>query len=73
MPVRIFEGVRADELDDLNRRNMERRFYALAAAVKEHEINSRKLDGVARTEDERLYRNLRRLCGEPPTEEHGAA
>jgi hypothetical protein len=71
MPIQIFEGVRGEERDQLQRRNLERRFYALAAAVRDHESSVRRSgDGVAR-QDENLYRRLRQLCGEPVTAEHG--
>lgn len=72
MPVSFFEGVREDQREDLQRRNMERRFYALAAAVREHEANLRRSAGEVDREDENLYRRLRQLCGEPVTAEHGA-
>ena len=72
MPITFFEGVRDEDRDDLTRRNMERRYYALAAAVKEHEARSKR-GNLARTEDEVLYRRLRQLSGEPVTAEHGAA
>jgi hypothetical protein len=72
MPITFFEGVRDEDRDDLTRRNMERRYYALAAAVKEHEARSTRAS-VARTEDKVLYRRLRQLSGEPVTAEHGAA
>jgi hypothetical protein len=72
MPITFFEGARADDREDLARRNLERRYYALAAAVKEHEARSKRGD-VSRTEDEALYRRLRQLSGEPATAEHGAA
>ena len=72
MPITFFEGVRDEDRDDLTRRNMERRYYALAAAVKEHEARSTRASG-ARTEDQVLYRRLRQLSGEPVTAEHGAA
>ena len=72
MPVSFFEGVRDDVRDDLQRRNMERRFYALAAAVREHEASLRRSAGEVDREDENLYRRLRQLCGEPVTAERGA-
>jgi hypothetical protein len=72
MPITFFEGVRDEDRDDLTRRNMERRYYALAAAVKEHEARSTRAS-VARREDKALYRRLRQLSGEPVTAEHGAA
>ena len=72
MPITFFEGVRDEDRDDLARRNMERRYYALAAAVKEHEARSKR-GNLVRREDEVLYRRLRQLTGEPTTAEHGAA
>jgi len=72
MPVSFFEGVRDDQREDLQRRNMERRFYALAAAVREHEARLRRCAGDLDREDENLYRRLRQLSGEPVTAEHGA-
>lgn len=72
MPITFFEGVRDEDRDDLARRNMERRYYALAAAVKEHEASSTR-GNLVRREDEVLYRRLRQLTGEPTTAEHGAA
>jgi hypothetical protein len=72
MPITFFEGVREGERDELTERNMQRRFYALAAAVKEHEARSRRGRDISR-EDENLYRRLRQLNGEPTTAEHGAA
>ena len=72
MPITFFEGVRDEDRDDLARRNMERRYYALAAAVKEHEASSKR-GNLVRREDEVLYRRLRQLTGEPTTAEHGAA
>lgn len=73
MPVSFFEGVRDDQLEDINRRNMERRFYALAAAVRDHEAGVRRSDSLLTEADEQLYRRLRQLCGDPATAEHGVA
>ena len=70
MPITFFEGMRDNERDDLARRNMERRFYALAAAVKDHEARVRRTDSTAQLADERLYRRLRQLSGEPGTADH---
>jgi hypothetical protein len=64
MPVRIFEGVRDSDLVKLNRRNMERRFYALASAVRDHEARVRRGERTSAV-DESLYRRLRELCGDP--------
>jgi hypothetical protein len=71
MPIQIFEGVRDSEREQLQRRNLERRFYALAAAVRDHEARVRRTDGEVARHDEHLYRRLRQLCGEPATAEHG--
>lgn len=73
MPISFFEGIREEDLRDLNRRNMDRRFYALAAAIREHETSVRRDQGGPATRDEQLYRRLRQVCGDPPTAEHGAA
>lgn len=73
MPVRFFEGVRAEERDELQRRNLERRFYALAAAVKDHEAGVRRSEPQPAREDENLYRRLRQLVGDPSTSEHTVA
>jgi hypothetical protein len=72
MPITFFEGAREGDRDDLTERNMQRRFYALAAAVKEHEARSSRGRPASR-EDEALYRRLRQLNGEPVTAEQGAA
>jgi hypothetical protein len=42
----------------------ERRFSALAAAVREHEANVRRREYVMRPQDASLYRRLRQICGE---------
>ena len=73
MPVSFFEGVREDQREDLQRRNMERRFYALAAAVRDHEASVHRKDAEIERHDENLYRRLRQLCGEAATAEHGVA
>lgn len=70
MPITFFEGVRETERTDIRLRNMERRFYALAAAVREHEVSVRRTDPRATDKDEGLYRRLRQLSGEPATREH---
>lgn len=71
MPITFFEGANEEDHDDLTERNMQRRFYALAAAVKEHEARSHR-ERPASREDEALYRRLRQLNGEPTTAEHAA-
>lgn len=79
MPTSFFEGIPEDQRDAVTRRNMERRFYALAAAVRDHEAASRRTSpgsvrtGAGGARDERLYRRLRQICGEPSTSEHTAA
>jgi hypothetical protein len=72
MSVRIFEGVRDSERTELKKRNMERRFYALASAVRDHEAGVRRGRRPAPA-DENLYRRLRELSGESPTGEHRRA
>lgn len=74
MPVQFFEGVRSNQRAELNRKNMERRFYALAAAVQDHETRGRRARGGEEADrDEALYRKLRQLCGEPVSGEHEVA
>lgn len=73
MPVSFFEGIRPAEREQLTRRNMERRFFALASAVREHEARVRESGIEPGPEDDALYRRLRQLCGEPTTAEHTAA
>ena len=61
-PVQIIEGTRA--LDPaVERRVAERRFSALAAAVREHEANVRRREFQVRPQDQALYRRLRQICG----------
>ena len=61
-PVQIIEGTR--KLDPtIERRLAERRFSALAAAVREHEANVRRREFQVRPQDQALYRRLRQLCG----------
>lgn len=73
MPISFFEGIPEDQRAELTRRNMERRFYALAAAVRDHEAATRRSAPASGARDERLYRRLRQICGEPATAEHPAA
>lgn len=76
MPISFFEGIPEDQRDEIARRNMERRFYALAAAVRAHEASGRRQAPAATgpgARDERLYRRLRQICGEPITTEMPAA
>jgi hypothetical protein len=42
----------------------ERSFYALATAVREHEIHAGEHPLGVRHHDEELYRSLRQICGE---------
>ena len=64
-PVWMFEGT--SELDPVSRRNLvERRFAALAAAVREHESRARgQLPGL-RPHDAALYRRLRQILAAQP-------
>lgn len=76
MPISFFEGIPEDQRDEVTRRNMERRFFALAAAVRDHEASARRSTPArsrAPARDERLYLRLRQICGEPATAEHTAA
>jgi len=76
MPVSFFEGIPENQRDEVTRRNMERRFYALAAAVRDHEAATRRSAPAATgagARDERLYLRLRQICGEPITTEMPAA
>ena len=62
-PVWMIEGSR--KLDPISERKLaERRFAALAAAVREHEAKVRRRAYVARPQDQALYRRLRQICGE---------
>jgi hypothetical protein len=70
MPISFFEGIPEDQREQVARRNMERRFFALAAAVRDHEAATRRLSPTQSARDERLYRRLRQICGEPSTETH---
>lgn len=47
-----------------HRRLAERRFAALAAAVREHEASIRRREYSMRPHDESLYRRLRQICGD---------
>ena len=64
-PMTIIEGTR--RLDPVSERNLaERRFAALAAAVREHEASIRRNQlGAMRAQDASLYRRLRQICGDP--------
>ncbi len=62
-PARLIEGTR--KLDPVSeRRLIERRFSALAAAVRDHEANVRRREMQMRPSDQALYRRLRQICGE---------
>ncbi len=62
-PVRIIEG--RHKLDPVSERNrVERRFSALAAAVREHEASVRRREVSLRPQDQALYRRLRQICGD---------
>ena len=63
-PIWMFDGTR--ELDPVaQRRLVERRFSALAAAVRDHEARVRRHDsGRARPSDLALYRRLRQILGD---------
>jgi hypothetical protein len=73
MPISFFEGIPDDQRNQVARRNMERRFFALAAAVRDHEATTRRATPANAARDERLYRRLRQICGEPATQEQPAA
>ncbi len=73
MPISFFEGIRPQEREELQRKNLHSRFYALAAAVRDHENSARRSGLASDPRDEHLYRRLRELCGEPPSREHPAA
>ena len=62
-PVWMIEGTR--KLDPVNERNLaQRRFSALAAAVREHEAAVRRREHSIRAQDSQLYRRLRQICGD---------
>jgi hypothetical protein len=64
-PVWMFEGTK--RLDPVGERNVaERRFSALAAAVRQHEASTRRELPGARAADTALYRRLRQIIGDPP-------
>jgi hypothetical protein len=59
----MFEGTQ--ELDPVSARNVvERRFGALAAAVREHEARVRRQISGARPCDVTLYRRMRQILAE---------
>jgi hypothetical protein len=62
-PITMVEGSR--ELDPVSERNLaQRRFSALAAAIREHEANVRRREYLLRPQDAQLYRRLRQICGD---------
>jgi hypothetical protein len=62
-PITLVEGTR--KLDPVSERNVaERRFSALASAVREHEASVRRREYSMRAQDQALYRRLRQICGE---------
>ena len=62
-PVWMIEGSR--RLDATAQRRLdERRFAALATAVREHEAAVRRREYSVRTQDAQLYRRLRQICGD---------
>jgi hypothetical protein len=70
-PVWMFEDTK--ELDAISERNLaNRRFSALAAAIREHEASTRRKISGTRTVDATLYRRLRQICGEPADAERVA-
>ena len=62
-PVTMIEGNRTMDAGT-QRRVAERRFSALAAAVREHEANVRRREYSMRPQDQHLYRRLRQILGE---------
>ena len=62
-PVTMIEGNRTMDAGT-HRRVAERRFSALAAAVREHEANVRRREISMRPQDQYLYRRLRQILGE---------
>ena len=62
-PITLVEGTRKP--DPVSERNLaERRFSALASAVREHEASVRRREYALRASDQALYRRLRQICGE---------
>jgi len=62
-PVQIIEGTR--QVDSSTERKIaQRRFSALAAAVREHEASVRRREYGVRPQDSSLYRRLRQICGD---------
>ena len=62
-PITLVEGTR--KLDPVSERNLaERRFSALASAVREHEASVQAPRVCDACPDQALYRRLRQICGE---------
>lgn len=59
----MIEGTRTMDART-ERRVAERRFSALAAAVREHEANVRRREYAMRPQDQALYRRLRQILGD---------
>ncbi len=61
-PTSMLEGTK--KLDAVSGRNLaERRFFALAAAVRQHEASTKRQMPDIRPADTALYRRLRQICG----------
>jgi hypothetical protein len=62
-PIWMFEGT--SKLDPVSQRNLaERRFSALAAAIRQHQAATKRQVAGIRAEDAALYRKLRQICGQ---------
>ena len=69
-PISIFEGSRT--MDPVAaRRAAERRYAALAEAIREHERHVRARERRFRPYDENLYRCLRQIAGSDPVQQAG--
>jgi hypothetical protein len=65
-PMQIIDGSSTDrEKPGQKRRLAERRLANLALAVRQHEDMTRGQVAHARVQDDRLYRRLREVCGQP--------
>ena len=61
----MLTGPQPDWLADIAQQALgRRRFYALAAAIREHEAEARRSPETIADRDEALYSGLRRICGE---------
>jgi hypothetical protein len=58
------DGVARGTEDNGGRSREERRFSALAAAIRDHESTGRHHAMPARPQDLALYRRLRQICGQ---------